>query len=159
MLWPIARSIPPCLPCLAASPKTVSQCCSAMPCTEYPPSSTNSVPSLPACKCFGQYQESQVAHAGNQNSDPPRTPGHDRHPQGLLKQPEPSACSVTVYPAPDAAHRAVLFAAAYPPGGRHIAQLGPGKSVQPLGRRAAPSPHVIFSVKCAPSPRVGANCP
>lgn len=84
---PIARSILPCLPCapcLATASKTVWQS------VVQPPQQT--VPSLPPCKVLWQYQESQVAHAGNQNSDPLQTPGHDRHPQGLLKQPEPSAC-------------------------------------------------------------------
>lgn len=122
MLCPIARSVPP---CLAASPETVV-CLSvsrAVPCRAQntrPPHSTNrvqralAIPRKPSC---ARWQPTPTL----------RKPGHDRHPQGLLRQPEPPVCPVTVYPAPAAAQGAVLFAAAYPPGRRHLTQLRPGQ--------------------------------
>lgn len=87
MPYLMARSILPCLMRLSVS--------LAVPCPApdtRPPQQT--VPSLPVCSppALWQYQESQVTHAGNQNSDPLQSAGHDRQPQGLLKQPEPPAC-------------------------------------------------------------------
>lgn len=111
----------------------------------HPPFSTNTA-QMPPCQWLsGNTKKAKLRMLTTKTPTLCKTPAHDRHPQGLLKQPEPPACHRLSRSTCRQHRTTVLFAAAAnPQGGRHLTQPNPSSLLQLFRRRAAPLPPVLY---------------